>query len=367
MPVTIRDVAKHLNLSVTTVSRALAGHDDVAETTRQRVIETAQEMGYVPTHAARQLRRQRTETIGLVFPTLGSRFSDPFFSEFMAGVGDETIRSNYDLLVSVASPGEPEQTTYQRMVNSRRVDGFILVRVRLDDWRIRYLSQQGFPFASFGRSQTVENSPNIGVDGRAGTRELVNHLVSMGHSRIAFIGALAHLTLSRDRMTGYQDGLNDADIDFDPNLVLQGNLTRSGGYEAAKTLLEREYPPSAIIGINDLTALGAIRAVQESGLIVGRDIAVAGFDGIEASEHSHPPLTTVYQPVYDIGRKVCVMLITQIEGQELPQACLLLKPKLIVRQSTMGRDLPTRPQNSNLKFGTSSTSSEEESAPSPHD
>jgi len=347
MPVTIRDVAKYLNLSVTTVSRALAGHDDVAESTRQRVIKAAQEMGYVPTHAARQLRRQRTETIGLVFPTLGSRFSDPFFSEFMAGVGDETSRSNYDLLVSVASPGEPEQTTYQRLVNSRRVDGFILVRMRLDDWRIRYLSQQGVPFASFGRSQTVENNPSIGVDGRAGTRELVRHLVSMGHSRIAFIGAPADLTLSRDRLNGYQDGLDDAGIDFDPNLVLQGNLTRTEGYKATKTLLERKSPPSAIIGINDLTALGSTHAAQESGLIVGRDIAIAGFDGIEASEHSHPPLTTVYQPVYDIGRKVCVMLITQIEGRELPQTHLLLKPKLIVRQSTMDRDLPVHPQSDN--------------------
>jgi LacI family transcriptional regulator len=334
VPVTIHDVAKRLNLSVTTVSRALAGYDDVAEATRQRVVETSREMGYVPSHAARQLRRKRTETIGLVFPTMGSRFSDPFFSEFMAGVGDEASHRNHDLLVSVASPGESEQATYQRLVNSRRVDGFVLVRMRLEDWRIRYLSQKGFPFVSFGRSQTVGDSPYIGVDGRAGVRELVRHLVSLGHQRIAFIGAPAGLTLSRDRLDGYRDGWQDAGIAFDSDLVLEGPLTRSGGYEAAEALLDREPTPSAIIGANDLTALGAMRAAQERGLAVGPELAIAGFDGIEASEHSHPPLTTIYQPVYDIGRRVCSMLVTIIEGDELPEAQLVIEPKLIIRQST---------------------------------
>jgi len=146
LPVTIRDVAKKLDLSVTTVSRALAGYDDVASAT----------MGYVPQHAARQLRRQRTETIGLIFPTSGSRFSDPFFSEFIAGIGDETSKRSYDLLVSVAPPGEAEERAYHLWTNSRRVDGFILVRTRVDDWRISYLTKENFPFTSFGRSKTLE-------------------------------------------------------------------------------------------------------------------------------------------------------------------------------------------------------------------
>lgn len=335
VPVTIRDVAKHLDLSVTTVSRALAGYSDVAELTRQRVVDATREMGYVPSRAARQLRRQRMETIGLVFPTDGARFSDPFFSEFIAGVGDELSTEDYDLLVSVASPGEVEQATYERLVNSRRVDGFVLVRMRLQDWRIGYLSREGIPFVSFGRSLMEEKAPHVGVDGRAGIRELVGHLVEQGHRRIAFIAAPKDLTLAPDRLDGYKEGLGDAGIAFDPELVIEGSLTRSAGYEAAKELLERVPPPTAIVGANDLSALGAMRAAQERGMDIGRELAIAGFDGIEASEHSHPALTTVYQPVYDIGRRVCSMLISIIEGEKYSDTETLIKPTLVIRQSTL--------------------------------
>ena len=335
MPVKIRDVAKKLDLSVTTVSRALAGYDDVAPSTRDLVIETAREMGYVPQHAARQLRRQRTETIGLIFPTSESRFSDPFFSEFIAGIGDETSRRSYDLLVSVAPPGEAEERAYRLWTNSRRVDGFILVRMRVDDWRISYLTEEDFPFASFGRSKTFESSPHIGVDGCAGVKELVNHLVDLGHRRIAFIGASEELTLVGDRLEGYKAGLEEAQISYDPDLVLKGDLTRSGGYEATKQLIELTTPPTAIIGVNDLTALGAIRAAQEGGLIVGEDLSIAGFDGTVAGEHAHPTLTTVHQPVYEIGRRVSAMLIDLIEKQTRSDLQSLIRPRLIVRESTM--------------------------------
>ena len=334
MPVTIREVAKRLGLSVTTVSRALAGYDDVAAATRERVIQTAKSMGYTPSHAARQLRRQRTDTIGLVFPTLGKRFSDPFFNEFMAGVGDEASQHNYDLLVSVASPGKEEQATYQRWVQSRRVDGFVLVRIRRKDWRIQYLSDEGFPFMSFGRSQTISGAPHIGVDGKAGMLELTRYLIEIGHRRIAFIGAPKDLTLSRDRSQGYFAGLKEAGIEPDQSLIAEAELTRSTGYESARALLSQHPHPTAIIGINDLTALGAIRAAQELGLQVGHDISIAGFDGTEAGEHASPPLTTVAQPVYTIGSEVCRTLIQLIGKEEPDQPQRLVRPELIIRQST---------------------------------
>lgn len=334
MPVTIHDVARRLDLSVTTVSRALAGYNDVAEATRMRVVETAGEMGYAPTHAARQLRRKRTEAIGLVFPLAGSRFSDPFFSEFMAGVGDEASRHNYDLLVSVAAPGEAEEQTYQRLVNSQRVDGFILFRTRLEDWRFQYLEANNVPFVSFGRSKANSKSFQIGVDGENGMQQLVQHMVDQGHRRIAFIGAPPNLTLAQDRFEGYKRGLAEAGIELDESLILPGELTQSSGYESARRLLALEPPPNAIIGTNDLTALGAVRAVQELGFNVGVEVAVAGFDGIEAGEHSHPSLTTVYQPVYDIGRESCSVLLSMIEGEMPPEQLRVVEPELMIRQST---------------------------------
>jgi len=337
MAITIHDVAKKLKLSPTTVSRALDGYDDVAEKTSERVIRVAREMGYAPSRAARQLRRQKTEAIGYIMPTIKPRFADPFFSEFMAGLGDEAASRNFDLVVSLAPPGEEaERTAYQRWVQGRRVDGIVLSRMRIDDWRVRYLSDSKFPFVAFGRTQLPIDFPYVGVDGEAGVRELVAHLIERGHHRIAFVSAPADLTLQVDRISGYRSGLAAGGIPIDESLVVEGNLTRDGGYHAAQQLLSLAKPPSAIIGANDLTAIGVMRAAHERGLIVGRDLAVAGFDGIESAEHTHPPLTTLNQPVYDIGRQLIQMLITLIEGETLAERQTVLKPELLIRASTGG-------------------------------
>lgn len=337
MPVTIRDVAKRLNLSITTVSRALDGYDDVAAETRQRVIAVAREMGYIPSHAARQMRRQRTETLGYILPTALPRFADPFFSEFIAGLGDEATLHNFDLLVSTAPPGSAaEQALYQRWVQGRRVDGMVLSRMRLDDWRAQYLHQAGLPFVASGRSRTSVDFPYVEVDSRSGFAALVAHLVARGYRRIAYIGAPATLTLQADRFAGYRDGLAAAGIEFDPSLVAEGNLTRMGGYQAAQRLLALPQPPTAIIGVNDLTAIGAMRAARERGLVIGRDLAVAGFDGTEDAEHADPPLTTLNQPVYDIARQLVRMLLALIAGEPLAERQVVLQPELIVRESTGG-------------------------------
>jgi len=185
MSVTIRDVAKRLRLSITTVSRALDGYPDVAEETRERVIRTAREMDYIPSRAARQLRRKRADAIGYIIPTGVPRFSDPFFSEFIAGLGDEVALHHFDLLVSTAPPGGPEeQALYQRWMQSRRVDGIVLSRMRLQDWRVEYLGNAGSPFVALGRSHTLVDYPYIEVDSRAGFATLVRHLVERGHRRI---------------------------------------------------------------------------------------------------------------------------------------------------------------------------------------
>lgn len=336
MPATIRDVAKRLNLSITTVSRALDGYDDVAKETRQRVIQTAQEMGYVPTRAARQLRKKRTNMIGYIMPTSQPRFSDPFFSEFIAGLGDESLNQHFELLISVAPPDEEaEIKTYQNWVYGRRVDGLILSRMRQQDWRVDFLENNHFPFTAFGRTNSNHHHPHIGVDGKNGVRQLVHHLVEQGHQRIAFICAPQTLTLQKDRFAGYLAGFKDANLPFDPSLLAEGDLTRKGGYLAASGLLSLPNPPTAIIGVNDLTAIGALRAVHEKGLQAGKQIAIAGFDGIEDTEHTQPPLTTVRQPIYEIARQLIRLLVKLINGEEVKEGQILIQPELIIRNSTL--------------------------------
>ncbi len=335
MPVTIRDVARRLRLSITTVSRALDGYDDVAPHTRERVIRAAQSMGYVPSRAARQLRRQRTDTIGYVIPGKAPYFTDPFSAEFIAGLGDAATSHNLDLLISTAAPDTAdEQRIFTRWVQSRQVDGIVLSRLRLRDWRVKYLAQNDFAFVAHGRTRLRIDFPYIEVDARAGFLQLVEHLVQSGHRSIAYIGAPTGFTLQAERFAGYQEGLAKAGIPFDETLAVESDFTRGGGYQSAQALLARRNPPTAIIGVNDLTAIGAMRAARERGLVVGRDIAIAGYDGTDDSEHTEPPLTTLKQPIYDTAHRLVEMLLQRVAGELIPEPHVLLQPELIVREST---------------------------------
>lgn len=335
--VRIRDVAKRLNLSITTVSRALDGYTDVAEQTRELVVRTAQEMGYTPHRAARQLRRQHAEAIGFILPVETMQFGDPFFSEFISGIGSEIADHNYDLLVSAAIPdSNDELAVYQRWIQSCKVDGMILVRTRIEDPRVEYLLQQKMPFACLERSLGSDASDFVGVevDSYSGFLQLMDHVTDLGHELIAYIGGCPQLKINHDRFAAYKIGLERANIPFDPGLVMRGDLTLKGGYDAAEQLLNLDTPPTAIVCINDLTAIGAMRAASKRGLVVGRDISIAGYDGLSDSIHSEPPLTTVEQPVYSVARQLARILIAQIKGDELSEKQIKLQPSLRIRAST---------------------------------
>lgn len=334
MAVTIKDIAKRVNRSITTVSRALHDYDDVSPETKARVRQIASEMGYTPSSFAQRLQKRRSDTVGVILPTFGPRFSDPFFSEFLAGIGNKAAEFGYDMLVSTRAPGEEEMHGYRQYVQGCRVDGFILVRTRLDDARINYLMGADFPFVAFGRSNGKHSFPFVDEDCVHGMELVVEHLLNLGHNRIACLSAPDNLTFSQFRMNGYRKGLSNYEIPIMPELILEGDLTHRGGYKLAKMLLDLPDPPTAIIASNDLMAIGAMSAVQERGLVVGKDIAITGFDDIPTAEYSHPPLTTLHQPIYKIGRMVCKMLINKIQGKELEQEQIILKPRLIVRQSS---------------------------------
>jgi len=229
MPVTLQDIADHLGVSVATVSRALAGYSDVADETRRRVLEAAKEMDYRPNIIARRLQQQRTDTIGFIVPTHGPRFSDPFFSELLAGIGNEAAEQDYDLLVSTRAPGDEELQTYERMVMEKRVDGMLVVRTRRQDSRIAYLIEQDFPFAAFGRSDLESDFPYVDVDGEVGLHQLAQHLIDRGHRRIAYISAPRDLAFAIRRLNGYKEALAANDIPFDENSLTTGELTERSG------------------------------------------------------------------------------------------------------------------------------------------
>jgi LacI family transcriptional regulator len=337
MPVTIRDIAKKLNLSIAAVSRAMDGYPDISEETRQRVLQTAEEMGYVPNQAARQLRRNKAEAVGYILPSNTPRFADPFFTEFIAGLGDETARHPFDLLISIAPPGDQaEKRIYQSWVQGRKVDGFILTHLRVKDWRAEYLSQQGVAFTALESVPDKRDFPRINIDRQGGIVHLIEHLAERGFRRIACIGGPSDLQSQAGQLEGYRQGLEAAGIPFNPSLLIISDLTSIGGFLATKRLLSITDPPDAIICINDETAFGVLSALREQGLQVGRDLAVAGFDGVQVSKFTDPPLTSLDIPVYDIAIQLVQMLVAEITRQPLLERQVVLQPRLLIRESSGG-------------------------------
>jgi LacI family transcriptional regulator len=335
MSITIRDIAKKLDLSIGAVSRALDGYPDISAETRQRVIKAAQEMGYVPNQAARQLRRKKADAVGYILPANSPRFADPFFIEFLAGLGDETAVHPFDLLISIAAPGkEAERQIYRNWVQGHKVDGLILTHMHLNDWRAQFLTQNKIPFSALEKSRDGLEFVHIEVNRREGMIELVTHLAKKGFRKIAYLGGPPDLIIESDQFEGYRTGLEANQLAFDLKQAATGDLTSSGGFQAAERLLSIHPPPDAIVCINDETAFGVLHAAHVNGLKIGQDFAVAGFDGVQASKHTEPPLTTLDIPIYDIARQLVRMLVAEISGQPLIERHVILHPQLLLRAST---------------------------------
>jgi LacI family transcriptional regulator len=334
--VKLKDLAQKTGYSVTTVSRALGGYSDVNEQTRQRIIETARQLGYQPHEPARQLRSQRTQTIGLIIPANDQSFSNDFFNILLRGIGDAAALEGYDLLISAHAPGKGEMDAYHRFVGGGRVEGMIVARTRQADERLHYLKRMQHPFVVSGRSAPAEESdfPYIDADSQAGIREAAEHLIALGHRDIALLLPPPEVAFTEYRRRGYVAALASAGIPYRAEYVLHGDLMRSGGYTLTNLLLDQYPHITAIVCANDLMALGAISATQKRGLVVGRDVSITGFDDIPPAEYAQPALTTVHQPVYEIGQRLLHMLVQIIARKTPPETHILLPARLIVREST---------------------------------
>jgi LacI family transcriptional regulator len=334
MTATLKDIAREVGVSVTTVSRALAGYDDVAANTRQEVERVAQAMGYEPNITARNLQRQRTDTIALILPSANElRFSDPFFSELLSGIVEEMTQHGFNLNVSTTT-ADNENETYLKAIRSSRVDGFIIVRTRREDGRINLLREHNVPFVAFGRVEQGNDFHLVDEDGYLGIRQIMDHLVLLGHTRMACIAEPTHLTKSYHRLQGFLDGLRAHNLPHDPNLIIETNFRQRSGRQGALQLFDIPNPPTAIVACNDLLALGAINAAQERGLTVGKDVSVTGFDDILLAEYANPPLTTVHQPAQQFGHMMVKMLTKVINQEPIKEKQIIIEPPLIIRQST---------------------------------
>lgn len=267
-------------------------------------------------------------------PTVNKlRFSDPFFSEFLSGIVEVSGEYGFSLNIST-SYIDDEAELYRKHIRSRRADGYVVVRTRLEDNRINILREYDVPFVAFGRIAGDNDFHLVDEDGYRGIRQVVDHLAALGHTRLACIAEPTTLTKSFHRVQGFIDGLRANQLPFDPNLLIETYYRQRSGQLSTQQLLSLPQPPTAIVTCNDLLALGAYAAAQEYGLKVGRDISITGFDDILLAEYAQPPLTTVHQPAQEMGGMVARILLQLIYQEPLAEKQVILQPALVVRQST---------------------------------
>jgi LacI family transcriptional regulator len=329
---TMQKIATLAGVSKGTVSRALADDPKVSEKTRLKIKEIASSQNYRPNAAAVSLARGRTNTIGLVIPSAPRALSDPFYLEFLGGVGDFLITKGYNILLSPMSEQGPGHV---KLLETNRIDGLILTEPEQADARIAYLRDRAIPFVFLG--QTSDNE-GLWVDGDnvGGARIAVNHLLGLGHRRIGCITGSMNLVSGANRLAGYITALTAAGVPFQQELVAEGDFTEPGGRRAVAQLLELENPPTAIFACNDLMAIGAINGARERGISIPQDLALAGFDGIRSGELISPKLTTVVQPIYQMGLLAGELLVKSILGEEITTRHMLLPLDLKIRESCGG-------------------------------
>jgi DNA-binding LacI/PurR family transcriptional regulator len=334
--VTSRDVAEKAGVSRTTVSFVLNEVEGVriSEETRQRVFAAAQELGYVPNAAAQALVSRRTRIIGLVFSRSYHHLtSDDFLLQIVDGLLDVVRQHGIRLLLDSVENWDQEDA-YLSLARAKRIDGIIISLPRSDDRELSVLVEEGFPVVLIGRLPGV-NICSVDVDNRAAARAAVEHLLSLGHTRIGCItnGAPSFIAAS-DRLLGYQEALATADIPYDEALVRYGNYSPKSGFEAMTSLLQEPVLPTAVFVASDVVAFGAMAAIHEYKLKIPDDIAVIGFDDVPLSRFFYPPLTTIHLPAAELGRKAGELLFDLILQQVEPGRQVLLDTDLVVRASS---------------------------------
>jgi len=330
---TINDIAKRASLSKASVSRALNGKQDVDPGTRKRVLKLAAQMGYVPSASARALSNGRSNYLGLLVPTL----TWPWILEVLRGVAEEVEPSGYSLILYTTTDGEDSERAFMsQVVPAGAVDGLALVIPFGMLAYIEGLAKGGLPVVVVDDRGHYPDLPTVATTNVEGGRAATAHLIEQGRQRIAMLNGPHDFGCNRDRLEGYKSALREAGLRLDPRRVTDSDFKEEGGASAMKKLLAADPRLDAVFAANDVMAFGAMRALRKAGRRVPDDVAVVGFDDIPASAMTHPPLTTVRQPLYEMGRTAASMVMAEsiAKRTELPTS-------LVVRDSS-GVSAPQR-------------------------
>jgi DNA-binding LacI/PurR family transcriptional regulator len=331
---TLKDVAKRTGVSYQTVSKVLNQKGNVTAETEERIWEAVRELGYRPNISARNLRTQSSNLIGYGWQQTADTTPHPILNHFLYSTVYMFEKAGYHLLTFLVE-NNTDTSIYQKLFGQRQVEGFILADTNHDDPRIAYFMENNIPFASFGQANEEWDFCWVDVDGRAGMKDVVRHLTAQGHRRIGLVTWPEGSRAGADRERGYYQGLMEAGITPQENWIFRGDNDLSTGIEAVDYFLSlpQAQRPSAVSCVSDQIAIGAINECAGRNLKVGQDVAITGYDDSPMAQFLHPPLTTVRQPIQQVGEKIVDLLLNQIDGQQIYQKKYLLRPELIVRYS----------------------------------
>jgi LacI family transcriptional regulator len=302
----------------------------VSPETRERVLAAMAALNYRPNALARSLRQGKTNTLGLVLPDS----ANPFFAEISRSIEDEAFKKGYSVFLCNTELDTQRELFYVDVLSKKQVDGIIFVAAGDQADSLDFLLRRNMPVVMIDR-----DVPNVEVDAVLTDNQLggflaTRHLIELGHTRIACIAGPTNITPSAERIIGYRTALEQAGIKIDDDLIVCGDYHPQSGMDLTHFLLKRDSRPTAIFALNDLMALGALRAAAEAGCTVPRDLAIIGYDDLDIAQFSNPPLTTIAQPKKEVGAQAINLLVDRISHKSRPPSRLVLAPELIVRRST---------------------------------
>ncbi len=327
----LEDIARIVGVSKSTVSRVVNNHPNVSRHTRERVLAAIREHNFYPNTAARALVTQRTHVLSVIIPqALSSTFTDPYFPALIQSISVTASQHDYAIMLWIGNTEEEEERFLSRIISNRFSDGVLVASAIDGDPLIRTLTATEIPFVLIGPPQSGIKYW-VDVDNQTGARAAVEHLIALGYRRIGTITGPLNMGAARHRLQGYRDALQNAQIPIDEQLIAFGNFDEASGYRAMRQLLNCGV--DAVFAASDTMALGALRAAAEAELCVPDDIAIVGHDDLPFAATTTPPLTTVHQPVADLGRSAAEMLIRLVEGTLGENHTMVLTAHLVIRGS----------------------------------
>lgn len=331
--VTIIDVAREASVSYSTVSRVVNNKEYVKPETRQRVVQAMARLGYQVNMQARSLAGGRSNVIGLLVVDLTTQY----MGEIMRGIDDVLAANQYELILYTTHRRKTKESAYVNMMARGLADGLLIVLPRDPDAYLEFLRKRDFPYVLIDQTSITETDLTVTATNYQGGYDATKYLVDLGHTRIAIVCGWRDMISARDRLEGYRAALADCGLPLEPELIYEGDFTQNSGFNGATRFLSLPDPPTAVFASNDMAAIGVIEAARACGLRVPRDLSVIGFDDIPMAALSNPQLTSIRQPLQEMGRIATEILLDSINNPEGKSTSIILPTELIVRETTAPR------------------------------